>query len=183
MNSTTIEEGLDSIEGPCPNMSTRHFTSHLRYGRNPHARENGPRAQVTEHLAIAYELAAQFLEGTSGIPGRKPPRLLRPLLRTLIRMTVLRTGRFLKGKTPAAFEPSPYPAPQRALRDRLRHASELFEQKARERSAPESTSSSTRTLGASGLKNSCDFGLTTHGTTGCRLLALVVEQITVDLVG
>ena len=48
-------------------------------------------------------------------------------------MTVLRTGKFLKGKTPVAFEPSSHPASQQALCDRLQRASDAFEQTSREK--------------------------------------------------
>jgi hypothetical protein len=84
--------------------------------------------QITEHLAIVYGIAAQIVDGTADIPGRKPPAFLRPLIRALIRATVLRTGKFFKSKTPVAFEPSSRPESQPVLCDRLRHASDTFEQ-------------------------------------------------------
>jgi hypothetical protein len=90
-------------------------------------------AQVTEHLAITYELGDQFLDGQLEIPGHTPPRVLRPLLRMLIRATVLRTGKFLKSKTPVAFELSSRSGLQRPLCDRLQRANDTFEQGARDK--------------------------------------------------
>ena len=90
-------------------------------------------AQITEHVAITYERAALFVEGSIAVSGRRPPRFLRPFIRTLIRVTALRTGRFIKSKTPAAFEPSPRPASQQVLCERLQRASRTFEARAREK--------------------------------------------------
>jgi hypothetical protein len=90
-------------------------------------------AQVTEHVAIAYEIAGQIIDGTADIPGWKPSGFLRPLIRMLIRATVLRTGKFFKSKTPVAYEPSSRPAPQHVLCDRLQRASDAFEQRARDK--------------------------------------------------
>jgi hypothetical protein len=90
-------------------------------------------AQVTEHVAIAYEIAGQIIDGTARIPGRKPPAFLRPLIRMFIRATVLRTGTFYKSKTPVAYEPSSRPESQHVLCDRLQRASDAFEQKARDK--------------------------------------------------
>src|SRR6516164_10530201 len=79
MNSTAIEErvglnrrAVSEYVDAALHVSSAIWTQPARSGK-------WSAAQVTEHLAIEYELAAQFLEGTSGIPGRKPPRLLRPL--------------------------------------------------------------------------------------------------------
>jgi hypothetical protein len=87
--------------------------------------------QITEHVAITYEIARQLVDGTANLPGRKPPVCLRPLIRLLIRATVLRTGKFRKSKTPVAYEPSSRPESQEGLCDRLRRASDAFQQKAR----------------------------------------------------
>jgi DinB superfamily len=90
-------------------------------------------AQTAEHLAIVYELAEQIVNGTAKIPGRKPPRFLHPLIRFLIRTIVLRSGKFPKLKTPAAFEASPHPDNQRIVCVRLQRASAAFEQAAAEK--------------------------------------------------
>ncbi len=90
-------------------------------------------AQITEHVAITYERAALFVEGSLALSGRRPPKFLRPFIRMLIRVTALRTGRFIKSKTPAAFEPSPRPASQQVVCDRLQRASATFESRAREK--------------------------------------------------
>jgi len=90
-------------------------------------------AQVTEHLAVAYELGSQIVDGTIELPGWKPPWFLRPLIRTLTRATVLRTGKFPKATTSAAFEPSLRPGPRHVVCERLRRASDSFEQRADDR--------------------------------------------------
>jgi hypothetical protein len=90
-------------------------------------------AQITEHVAIAYEIAGEIVDGTADIPGRKPARFVRPLIRMLVHATVLRTGRFYKSKTPVAYEPSSRSEAQHVLCDRLQRASDAFEQKARDK--------------------------------------------------
>lgn len=99
----------------------------------PRRRGKWSPAQITEHLAITYERATQFLDGPIPVSGRRPPKFLRPFIRTLIRLTVLRTGEFIKSKTPAAFEPSARPEARQVLCDRLRRASDAFELRAREK--------------------------------------------------
>jgi hypothetical protein len=65
--------------------------------------------QVIEHVAIAYEIARAILNGT--FSGRAAPRLLRPLIRTIVFNPILKTGRFGKGvKAPAPFLPTASPA-------------------------------------------------------------------------
>jgi hypothetical protein len=82
--------------------------------------------QVAEHLAIAYEVNRQVLQGTP--PGPAAPRLLRPLIRTFLLGPVLRRGRFIPGsKSPALFRPSVSPASPTVLLARLESAAGAFE--------------------------------------------------------
>jgi hypothetical protein len=82
--------------------------------------------QVTEHVAIAYELARATVNGT--FSGRAAPRLLRPLIRILFVNRVIKTGRFPKGaKAPAPFQPTASPASVADLAARLRSAADTFE--------------------------------------------------------
>jgi Protein of unknown function (DUF1569) len=90
-------------------------------------------AQIAEHLGIAYELAGQILSGAADMPGRKPPRFLHPVIRLLIRKTVLRSGKFPKLKTLPVFEPSSRPGSQGLVCSRLQGASDVFEQSASEK--------------------------------------------------
>jgi DinB superfamily len=87
-------------------------------------------AQVAEHVAIVYELAAEIVNGTAAIPGRKPPRFLYPFIRFLLRTIVLRSGKFPKLKTVGAFEPSTRVDDQQIVCRRLQGASNAFEQAA-----------------------------------------------------
>src|SRR5262249_38301778 len=90
-------------------------------GSVPAERWSQPRApgkwspgQVTEHLALAYEVNRKALDGTA--PGPAAPRLLRPLIRVLGLRPVLRRGRFIPGsKSPKVFRPGPSPAPATVL--------------------------------------------------------------------
>jgi len=82
--------------------------------------------QVTEHVAIAYELARAILNGT--FSGRAAPRLLRPLIRTIVFNPIVKTGRFKKGaKAPAPFQPTASPASVAELAARLQAAANAFE--------------------------------------------------------
>jgi len=82
--------------------------------------------QVTEHVAIAYEISRAILDGS--FSGRSAPRPLRPLIRVLFLNRVLKTGRFVKGgKAPAAFQPSASPSSITDLAARLRAAAAAFE--------------------------------------------------------
>jgi len=99
----------------------------------PHSAWTQPRApgkwspgQVTEHVAIAYEVARGILNGT--FSGRAAPRPLRPLIRTFVFNPILRTGRFRKGtKAPAPFQPTASPASVADLAARLQAAAGAFE--------------------------------------------------------
>jgi DinB superfamily len=82
--------------------------------------------QVTEHVAIAYEVARAILNGT--FSGRAAPRFLRPLIRTIVFHPILRTGRFRKGtKAPAPFLPTASPASVAELTARVQEAAAAFE--------------------------------------------------------
>jgi hypothetical protein len=82
--------------------------------------------QVTEHVAIAYELARAILNGT--FSGRSAPRFLRPLIRTIVFNPIVKTGRFKKGaKAPAPFQPTASPASVADLAARLQAAAGAFE--------------------------------------------------------
>jgi uncharacterized damage-inducible protein DinB len=83
-------------------------------------------AQVTEHVAIAYEVSRGILRGT--FAWRGAPRFVRPLIRTFFLKPVLKTGRFAKGgKTPTHFEPTTTPASIGDLATRLQAAATAFE--------------------------------------------------------
>jgi hypothetical protein len=102
----------------------------------PEARWTQPRAegkwspgQIAEHLALAYESAREVLQGR--VPGQAPPRLLRPLIRTLLLKPVLWLGRFpAPSKAPAELRPGASPAAAPALLDRLQAAAAAFERDA-----------------------------------------------------
>jgi len=82
--------------------------------------------QVTEHVAIAYEIALAILNGT--FSGRGAPRVLRPLIRTIVFRPVIKTGRFKEGvKAPAPFLPTASPAGVADLTVRLQAAADAFE--------------------------------------------------------
>jgi uncharacterized damage-inducible protein DinB len=85
-------------------------------------------AQVVEHVALVYELGLKLMKGTATDPSA--PRWLRPLIGMFIRRTVLRTGRFMKSKTAAPFDPQGAPAPRDTLVARLDEASRAFERSA-----------------------------------------------------
>ena len=82
--------------------------------------------QVTEHVAITYEISRAILNGK--FSGRSAPRPLRPLIRVLFLKPALKTGRFKKGaKAPAPFQPTASPAGISDLAARLRGAAAAFE--------------------------------------------------------
>jgi hypothetical protein len=81
--------------------------------------------QVTEHLALAYEVNRGVLHGRAPMTA---PRLLRPLIRWFGLAPVLRRGRFIPGsKSPKVFRPSDTPAPPAELLRRLESAMAAFE--------------------------------------------------------
>jgi hypothetical protein len=94
----------------------------------PRAEGKWSPAQVTEHLAKAYEESQKLIAGTSAI--RPFPKVLRPLVGAAVRWTILRTGRFPKGRAPAPFLPSASPPAQDILCARLQEASDVFERSA-----------------------------------------------------
>ena len=66
-------------------------------------------AQVTEHVAIAYEVARSVMDGTYA--GRVAPRLVRLVIRTIGFNPIVRSGRFRNGTmAPALFQPTVSPA-------------------------------------------------------------------------
>jgi len=91
----------------------------------PRAEGKWSPAQVTEHLARVYEESQKLVAGTSTI--RPFPRVLRPLAGAAVRWTILRTGRFPRGKAIAPFQPSASPPAQEILCARLQEASDAFE--------------------------------------------------------
>jgi uncharacterized damage-inducible protein DinB len=100
--------------------------------RVPAAAWNEPRApgkwspaQVANHVALGYEVSQGFIDGTRRQPSS--PRWLRPLLGFMVRVTILRTGRFMKSRTFKALEPPPAAEPLETLRSRLQAASAAFE--------------------------------------------------------
>src|SRR5262245_21251427 len=100
--------------------------------RVPPALWNEPRgpgkwspAQVANHVALGYEVSQGFIDGTRTKPSS--PRWLRPLLGFMVRMTILRTGKFMKSRTFTALEPPPAGEPLETLRPRLQAASAAFE--------------------------------------------------------
>ncbi len=102
-------------------------------GAVPPSRWAQPRApgkwcpgQVTEHVALAYELSRGLLHGT--FPGKAAPRFLRPLIRTFFLNPILKRGRFgTGGKTPRPFQPAESPPAPEALISRLETAVGAFE--------------------------------------------------------
>lgn len=83
-------------------------------------------AQITEHVAIAFEVAGRALRGESGIPGL--PRIVRPLVRSLFLRRVLKTKAFPRNaKGPKVFAPSASPPPAPQVIERLRRAESELE--------------------------------------------------------
>lgn len=96
------------------------------WGRAPAEGKWSP-GQVTEHVAISYELSQGILHGT--FPGRGMPSFLRPLIRVLALKPVLRKGRFGRPvKTFPAFEPAASPTAAEAITARLQKAADSFEE-------------------------------------------------------
>ena len=82
--------------------------------------------QVTEHVALAYELSRAVLRRTYA--GRSFPRPLRPLLRRVGLEPVLRRGAFGKrNKAPEPLRPGPTPAAQETLTARLQSSAAALE--------------------------------------------------------
>jgi len=82
-------------------------------------------AQVTEHVAIAYEVARAVVDGTYA--GRAAPRIVRLVIRTIGFNPIVRSGRFRKGtKAPAVFQPTGSPASVADLTGRLEAAAGGF---------------------------------------------------------
>ena len=92
----------------------------------PRAPRKWSPGQVTEHVAIAYEVSRAILNGT--FSGRAAPRIVRPLIRILALNPVLKTGRFRQGmKAPAPFLPTASPASVADLTARVQAAAGAFE--------------------------------------------------------
>ena len=89
-------------------------------------------AQVVEHVVLVYEVGLKALNGASDLPA--PPRFVRPLIRFMMRRTVMRTGRFPKSKTVASFDPGPgaVAGSAEAMARRLEKASAAFDRHASE---------------------------------------------------
>mgnify|MGYP001482836246 FL=1 len=88
-------------------------------------------AQIVEHVAISYEVAARALAGDSSMGSA--PRFLRPIIRALGFNGVLRKGAFpTKQKGPRVFAPSAAPPVLEGGITRLEQAVATFEAKARE---------------------------------------------------
>jgi hypothetical protein len=94
------------------------------WSRSPASDRWSP-AQITEHVALAYEHTRGLLSGDrqSGLP-----RLLRPVVRFFYVRPVLRTGKFPpRGKAPPPFRPTGSPAPADSLCQRLETAARGLE--------------------------------------------------------
>lgn len=95
----------------------------------PRADGNWSPAQIAEHLALSYEASSGVVRGRPTGPGA--PRLLRPLLRTLLLQPVLWLRRFpARTKSPAVLRPGTSPAAAPLLLDRLHAAATEFESEA-----------------------------------------------------
>ena len=83
-------------------------------------------AQITEHVALAYERTRELL--TRPARGGVPP-LLRPLIRYFYARPILKTGRFpSKVKAPRQFRPSGAAEPAEVLCARLEAAARGLEE-------------------------------------------------------
>ena len=97
----------------------------------PRAEGKWSRGQIAEHLALSYEASGEVLRG--GAPGPVPPRLLRPVIGTLLLRPVLWLGRFpLASKAPQVLRPGHSTADAPVLLARLHAAAAAFESAARE---------------------------------------------------
>jgi hypothetical protein len=82
--------------------------------------------QVTEHVALAYELSLAVLRKT--YTGFSLPRLMRPFARKVFLARVLRRGAFGTGnQAPEPLRPSPSPAGPEMLTARLQSSSAALE--------------------------------------------------------
>jgi DinB superfamily len=82
-------------------------------------------AQVTEHVAIAYEVAHAVVAGT--YTGRTAPRIIRLVIRAIGFNPILRKGRFPIGtKAPSIFQPGETPGSVSDVTARLEKAAGGF---------------------------------------------------------
>lgn len=131
-----IDEALELNSTAVAEYLTVAFAVPASQWTEPRRRGEWSPGQITEHLAIVCEIARQLIDGTAVLHGRTPPAFLRPHIRAVIRVTVLRSGKFFrKSKAPGDFEPSSRPASQQLLCERLRCASDAFEQRVRARAS------------------------------------------------
>src|SRR5690349_21589892 len=92
----------------------------------PRAKGKWSPAEITEHLALAYDFNRGVLQGSE--PEMAAPRWLRPLLRVLLLRPVLRRRRFIPGaKSPKMFRPRGAPVTQEVLLARLQASAQGFE--------------------------------------------------------
>jgi hypothetical protein len=111
-------------------LASAHAVPPERWDR-PRAEGKWSPGQIAEHLALSYEASGEVLHGRA--PGPAPPRLLRPLLRTVLLRPVLWMGRFpAASKAPGMLRPGPSTAAAPVLLDRLQAAAAAFESAARE---------------------------------------------------
>ena len=83
--------------------------------------------QLTEHVAVTYEVGRGILHGDSA--GLTAPRVVRPLIRILFLNPVLKKGRFGRpSKTPKPFEPAASPASLEVVTTRLQAAATALEE-------------------------------------------------------
>ena len=87
-------------------------------------------AQVTEHVARAYDESAKLFAGQAALFPTFP-WLLRPVVRGLLFNRVVRTGRFPKAKTNRPMNPVTGPPTPAEGRARLERALATFEQQAK----------------------------------------------------
>ena len=99
-------------------------------------------SQIVEHVARALDESANM---ASGAATRFPkfPRLLRPILRTVLFKRVLRTTIFPKGRTNRAMNPESGPSTPGEARVRLEGAMAAFDRACRARVASDATIEST----------------------------------------
>jgi DinB superfamily len=106
-------------------LAAAHAVSPSRWA-HPRAPGKWSPGQVTEHVALAYELSRGLLHGS--FPGSAAPRILRPFIRMFFLNPVLKRGRFGPGnKTPEPFEPAESPPAPEALIARLESAVGAFD--------------------------------------------------------
>jgi uncharacterized damage-inducible protein DinB len=101
--------------------------------RSPAEGKWSPR-QITEHLALTYELSKGILHGE--FPGRSMPGFVRPVIRALALKPVLKKRRFGRPvKTFPAFEPGASPTAGDALSARVQQASAALEEEMQQMAA------------------------------------------------